>query len=667
VSTLSAEHQRIQRLELSSTIVGFSDKPIDSDNLIYSENVELFYLIERTTPRTVTLTLLLLILLLLLTACEDADTQAPRAHEGALDLREWDFKSQGSVPLAGTWKFFPNEFLEFAHTPVAPEIVSLPAPWNQLVGDSERNSFGYGTYVIDIKLPKNASKLGLSLKSISSAYEVHTVSGVVASAGRTGKSAASSEPGYKLQIVPLHLQGSQLSLFFHVSNFDHARGGLWDNIWIGDQTQLQDERSLRLNLNLFLASTALIIGLYHFLIWLLRRQDSSPLVFGFVCLSLSLRTLTINEIYLLKLFPNLPYEALLRLEYGSLLVLTTTTVVFMWNIFRGEFQTRYLTVLVVPMLLYFVLVLFATVAQFTAYLYSIHLAALYAIAACCVVLPLAIWRRREGARLYTASIGLFLIFIVHDIVTTLVPQLSTPGDNKNLVPFGFIAVLLAQALVLATRSTGAMRDLENSTEQLSEAQHHLDLYAKELEQRVAERTASLEEANAKLDLLARVDELTQLANRREFDHQLIRIWADHLRRNVALSIVFVDVDHFKGYNDHYGHVHGDGALVAISGALTEGVRRSTDLVARYGGEEMVALLPNTSLEAARGVAEGMRKRVEALNMAHEKSDYGILTISLGVASVVPSECTDPESLVELADKALYVAKTNGRNRVITSG
>ena len=185
-----------------------------------------------------------------------------------------------------------------------------------------------------------------------------------------------------------------------------------------------------------------------------------------------------------------------------------------------------------------------------------------------------------------------------------------------------------------------------------------------LEQRVAERTAQLEEANHKLATLSATDGLTGLANRRRFDEVLASEWSRATRSQQPLAVIMIDVDHFKKYNDCYGHQAGDECLKTIACVLQEGTRRVSDLAARYGGEEFSVVLPNTETEVAHSIAEAMRQAIETLNMPHEQSPLGKVTVSIGVALKSIGYGSDADGLVRAADEALYSAKDKGRNCVI---
>ena len=174
----------------------------------------------------------------------------------------------------------------------------------------------------------------------------------------------------------------------------------------------------------------------------------------------------------------------------------------------------------------------------------------------------------------------------------------------------------------------------------------------------------LEEANRQLRVLAREDALTGLANRRRFDEALGEEYRRAMRVGTPLSIVMLDVDRFKSFNDTYGHPSGDGCLQALAGVISHLSRRPADLPARYGGEEFVVLLPDTDAEGALALAESIRSAMHDLAIPHAGSDCGFVTVSVGVAVMLPFVSpAGPAALVEAADAALYEAKRAGRNTV----
>ena len=175
--------------------------------------------------------------------------------------------------------------------------------------------------------------------------------------------------------------------------------------------------------------------------------------------------------------------------------------------------------------------------------------------------------------------------------------------------------------------------------------------------------AELGAANRSLAMLAKIDALTGLANRRRFDEQLLKESRRVQRSRTNLSLLMLDIDCFKLYNDRYGHPAGDRCLFAVGQALTMSLRRPSDTVARYGGEEFSAILPDTDADGAAALGEDIRAAVEALGIEHADSPRGVVTVSIGVATVAPGQHPDTQDLLRLADEALYSAKRAGRNCV----
>jgi diguanylate cyclase (GGDEF)-like protein len=183
---------------------------------------------------------------------------------------------------------------------------------------------------------------------------------------------------------------------------------------------------------------------------------------------------------------------------------------------------------------------------------------------------------------------------------------------------------------------------------------------------LATREEELRIANQHLEELASLDGLTGLANRRGFDRELERAWQSGLEGHTPVSLMMIDIDHFKLYNDRYGHVAGDTCLRAVGETLSLVTLEEAVLVARYGGEEFALLLPGLDLQRATALAEDARKSIEDLMITHAEASSGLVTISVGVNSLVPDRGQPAADLVETTDNALYAAKRRGRNTVVAA-
>lgn len=183
-----------------------------------------------------------------------------------------------------------------------------------------------------------------------------------------------------------------------------------------------------------------------------------------------------------------------------------------------------------------------------------------------------------------------------------------------------------------------------------------------------EREKQLREKTQELESQSYTDGLTGIANRRNFDSYLEDEFRRAKRSVTPLSLIMLDVDYFKNYNDNYGHQKGDQTLIQVASALSSVINRSGDLLARYGGEEFAAILSNTHAEGAYRMAEEMRSIVEAQAIEHGYSKVAkCITISLGVATLIPTLDSSPSRLIDAADRALYQAKASGRNCTVADG
>ena len=185
--------------------------------------------------------------------------------------------------------------------------------------------------------------------------------------------------------------------------------------------------------------------------------------------------------------------------------------------------------------------------------------------------------------------------------------------------------------------------------------------------KIDELNKHLVSVNERLEELSTIDELTKLNNRRSFMEYMDIVWKQNHRLNLPITVLMIDVDYFKKYNDSLGHLEGDKALVAIAQCMKNHVKRETDFVARFGGEEFVCVLPFVKKDEAANFAKTLVENVEKMKIPHPMSDHSqYLTISAGAASIVPNDNNSQTQLLDEADKALYIAKKSGRNRVVVS-
>lgn len=236
---------------------------------------------------------------------------------------------------------------------------------------------------------------------------------------------------------------------------------------------------------------------------------------------------------------------------------------------------------------------------------------------------------------------------------------------------GILSLLCSQAAV-SLENAQLYEQIENYSHTLEQrvGERTLELQVKndQLQQEICDRQrveTALQAANQQLASLASSDGLTQIANRRYFDEYLDHEWQRSARETTPISLIMCDVDCFKLYNDTYGHQAGDACLQQVAQAISRIIKRPADLVARYGGEEFALILPSTNASGSFHVASAIHAEVQQLNILHTTSFVAKhITLSIGIASVVPRKDLSPATLIAIADQALYAAKAQGRNCIV---
>ncbi len=332
------------------------------------------------------------------------------------------------------------------------------------------------------------------------------------------------------------------------------------------------------------------------------------------------RSLLTGEELFKRLYPGQSWELHYKLEYLVTYLSVPVFLKYIRTLYPDELQSWAVKT---AWAIYGALALTVMLTAPRFFTMSLHVFILVSIAAIVYVLyalALAVRRKRDFADVTLAVGIIFCATVIHDFA--YYQYLKGKGE---LLPFGLSFFIVAQAFQLSVRFSRAL------------------------------------DTNKRLEQVSLLDGLTNIPNRRHFDAAIRREWASAVRNGTTLSIIVLDIDKFKEYNDNLGHLEGDACIRQVAEALQEGLKRPRDLVARYGGEEFAIILPETSSAAALLVAEQLRTRIEALQLPHPTR--GIVTISLGLSAAAPKPGDSYEPLLQEADDALYASKRSGRNRV----
>ncbi len=409
----------------------------------------------------------------------------PQAEKGVLDLRHWDFDRQGVVRIDGTWEFYWKRFLNTPEkSPAAPRQLiygNVPSSWNQYTLDGQNlPGQGYGTYQLRILLPDSIQEVALFLLNFGTAYELYANNHLITTNGRVGASRERMQPYVLPKVCNLPVKSDTLDISIQVSNFHHKLGGFLNSIQLGPKTQIEVRRDRLVTVDILLAGSLLIMAVYHFGIFLLRRQDLSALYFSLTSLILGFRTLITDERYFLHLFPETPWELTYRLEYLTLYVGFPIFFRFFYSVYPQEFSKKLLKVVDAVFGVLTALVLFTPVlvfSQTTPYVQYIMVAlGLYVLYA----LTKAIWHRRNAAYIFLFGYLIFFLTVSNDILYSI--HVIQTG---YWVPYGLLLFSFAQSLALSIKYARSF----SIVEELSST----------LEQRVTQRTAEIFHKNLELE------------------------------------------------------------------------------------------------------------------------------------------------------------------------
>ncbi len=615
----------------------------------------------------------IILLAVLFVGCSGNAGKKPVAQDGILDLRDHEFI--GHLNLDGEWRFVWRDTSSTAITTSEDHInIQVPDSWKgHRYNGVKLPGHGAGSYFLTILIPEQSESYAIKFTTAGTAYNLFVNEDLVGSVGIYSVDPAMSRPLYEPKIFNLGELSNQLTLRVDVSNYDHRLGGLWESITFGTTEEIYEYREKQVAMALFMFGTIFVMGIYHLGIFSLSTRGRAALYFGLFCLIIGLRTLTTGEIFIHQIWPSISWQLLVKIEYLTFFTGIPIFYLFVRLQFPDELSERVGQVVAGISILFVLLVLFTRVDTFSSSLNYFQPFSLLVMLYIIYGLVLAFIRGEEGSTMVLVGFLSIVVTFINDIL-----YVANVLHTGHLISLGLLIFILTQAFLISIRFSKAYATIELQRTKLERtntayqaeiesrksAEHEVLKHKENLEELVEDRTAELQIANKRLEELSRVDGLTGIANRRRLDEELDREWKRMLREKRPLSVVLSDIDHFKLYNDTYGHQGGDECLIRVARAMKDTVNRPGDLTARYGGEEFCLVLPETGGPGAMQIAERVRKNVFELSMEHKSSPVvGVVTLSLGVATLIPDIGSHPSVLLEAADRALYQAKGNGRNRV----
>lgn len=445
----------------------------------------------------------LFLVLIFFSSCTKSIKNKPTIQKGVLDLTSWDLEKNGSVGLNGEWEFYWNQLLTsdnfkdssfLAQEKHYFEVYKL---WNNdTVGGMPLNFYGYATYRLIVKFSDTEKQnLAIRVPTFATSCKIFIDGMETSTSGIVGKTKEEASPAYTPHVADFFRDSSEVEIIMQVSNFYHKKGGTWHVVEIGTELKLNEERTNTIIVDIFLLGSILIMSLYHFGLFFLRRKDKYTLYFALFSLFVSLRVVTTGE-YLLGHFDFINWNLLIRAEYLSFYSAELFFSAFLISLFPKEFSKYVFYFLLGTCILFISSVLFTPPIFFSHFVMIFQAVLLLMSIYTIYVLILGIVRKREGAIPFLFGFGFFFITLINDLLYN-----NEVIDTGNYFSLGVFVFLFSQAFLISSRFSNAFKKTELLTEELN-------FYNQNLEKIVKERTAEIEQQ--KEEILAQKEEVQSI-------------------------------------------------------------------------------------------------------------------------------------------------------------
>ena len=551
--------------------------------------------------------------------------------------------------LNDNWQFYEQQLLIKSDDQQPSKSVDLPIEFEEITGEIST----YGTFIKQITIPQQSvgDVLALELPYVYGALKIYANGQLITEIGQVGTNEQAHVTDLKPALVPVTFDQQHVELAIQLSSFNHIRGGFSEGIQLGEWDEMSHHYHFERLVVSFVSSIVLVVGLLALVIGILGKGEKMLLTFGLFSIGVAVRAVFSVPFIYHDLPFDISYIWATKMEYVSTNVVFLLYVWFIYLLFKDLASKIiiYGSVSILGALAVISLltepVVFQTLFFRTSYLMMAFV--IYSVG----IIIVALKRKIEMAK--PLFLGVLFVF------TGLIFDLLSGMGIINLPPMSLFTIAANVVLILffiGNRYAIQLVEVRKLNNELLDMNKTLDV-------KVQQRTQELCEANSRLTQLAARDGLTGIFNRLTFNDWLTSDYKQAVSEGRMLSLLMMDVDEFKKYNDHYGHVQGDQLLKNITKLIQQNLQQGVKF-ARYGGEEFVFLLPNYSKKRAWQMAESIRLLVRDANFEHLGRPEGIVTISIGGAELtVDNVYQNALALVELADERLYISKTNGRNQV----
>lgn len=443
----------------------------------------------------------------------------PKAMNGVLDLTEWSIEKDGIVSLAGEWEFYWSQLLtpdDFHHAkkPEKTGLIEIPQTWNGYEIDTSEGKLkltgdGYATYRLKINTNSRNDMLGLKLLDFATSYRLWVNGKLLSENGIVGKSQKEALPQSQPRLVHFDSGDGQIELVLQITNFTHSKGGIWTDIQLGTENQIQTLREKKIGRSLFLSGALIIMGIYHMVLFLIRRKDRAPLFFSLFCLLIAFRTSVTGEIFLASFIPDISWNTLYVTQYLTFYLALPVFIQFIREIYPNEIKQRVATLSWIIGVVYSIVVVITPAKLYSKLIiwYEIY-TVLFLLYMILVVLGKALLKKREGVIFFIIGTIALIIAVINDILVA-----NGLLHGPYIIDFGLFLFIFLQTTVLSLRFSRAFTTVERLSNELqmknntlvdaiearNDAFVKLEEYNQTLEEKVNERTRDLEQAMVAAD------------------------------------------------------------------------------------------------------------------------------------------------------------------------
>lgn len=567
------------------------------------------------------------------------------SESGTLDFSErtgvFDTK------LNGEWFIFeqallkPEEVIDRLDQGMG-RIVLLPASFTEHMGVHNT----YATYAAWVRLPGETigEQMAIHIPFQYSAYRLFVDGQELMSNGVVGTDADTHVAEMGSRIGYFTPTADTVLLTLQASSFRHIRGGLENSMTLGEAERVQQRMNSQFAIDIFMYGAILITGMLMILFAWFVKWDRPALYFGSFCILFFIRSFYAVPFYYNQIFLETSWLWGTRLEYFFTEAVMLVYILLVAEWYRSRFSWIASRISAALLSALMVITWFSQPAVFQALFFNVSYVAIPLFLYYLVVLIKEIRNRHPAAR--WNMLGLLIIFVahLHDYADGQGWISSTPIMLQAVFLF-----VLTHVIVLSKGFAGKIRETVQLNEQLRQLNDTLD-------RQVHERTRDLQRTNEKLSRLASRDSLTEIHNRHSFNAFVTEAFRTATEQQTDLSVIMLDLDAFKKYNDFYGHLAGDALLVRVSRIIETAVP-DDGFFARYGGEEFVVVLPQCGYEQTEQIAATIRRSLKEEAIPHCGSAQGVMTISSGAATLTAQrEYATEFELIDAADQELYRAK-----------